>query len=77
MFVCPLTQVPVGDKCRIKEITASPELNQRMKEMGFCDDAEIKVLSQEIICEVCQTKFGLCPKLAEKILVNYTGFDSP
>jgi len=70
MFTCPLTQIEVGGKCRIKELLASPELCHRLKEMGFCENREITVISKSLICEVCNAKIGLCPKLAERILVE-------
>jgi len=70
MFVCPLTQIKVGEKCRIRELLASPELCHRLKEMGFCESREVTVISKSLICEVCNTKIGLCSKLAEKIIVE-------
>lgn len=73
MVTCPLTHLEIGEKCRLKEILASPELCYRLKEMGFCDNVEITVKSKELICKVCQSKFGICPKLAEKFIVEKFG----
>jgi Fe2+ transport system protein FeoA len=70
MSICPLTQLQVGDKCRIKEVIATPECQKRLKELGFLTDVEMKVVSKTWICEICQAKFGICSELASKILVE-------
>lgn len=67
---CPLSQIEVGEKCRIKAILAGPNVCQRLQEIGFIADAEVKVITKAFICEVCQAKFGICPELASKIVVE-------
>jgi Fe2+ transport system protein FeoA len=71
-FVCPLTQVPPGTVCRVKQVLASPELTLRLREMGFCEEQKIKLLAQErtLICQVCNARLGLSDRLAEAILVE-------
>lgn len=71
-FVCPLTQVPPGTVCRVKQVLASPELTLRLREMGFCEQQKIKLLAQQrtLICQVCNARLGLSERLAEAILVE-------
>ena len=71
-FVCPLTQVPPGTVCRVKQVLASPEMTLRLREMGFCEEQKIKLLAQQrtLICQVCNARLGLSERLAETILVE-------
>jgi Fe2+ transport system protein FeoA len=71
-FICPLSHVRAGSAVRIKQLTASPEVTHRLREMGFCEEQKIKLLSQQtsIICQVCNVRLGISPQLAEKILVQ-------
>jgi Fe2+ transport system protein FeoA len=71
-FVCPLTQVPPGTVCRVKQVLASPELTMRLRELGFCEEQKIKLLAQQrtLICQVCNARLGLSEQLAEAILVE-------
>jgi ferrous iron transport protein A len=71
-FVCPLTQIQPGTTCRIRQVLASPELTQRLREMGFCEEQKVRLLSHErtMICQVCNVRMGINAKLAEAILVE-------
>ncbi len=71
-FICPLSHVRAGSAVRIKQLTAPPEVTHRLREMGFCEEQKIKLLSQQtnIICQVCNVRLGISPQLAEKILVQ-------
>lgn len=71
-FLCPLSQVRVGTACRIKQLSASPELARRLREMGFCEEQRIKLLSQQagVICQVCNVRLGISPQLADAIWVE-------
>jgi ferrous iron transport protein A len=71
-FVCPLTQVQPGTRCRIKQLLASPELAHRLRELGFCEEQQIRLLTQErtMICQVCNARLGISAQLAEAILVQ-------
>src|SRR5438128_11624633 len=71
-FVCPLSRVRAGTAVRIKQLSASPEVTHRLREMGFCEEQKIKLLSQHtnIICQVCNVRLGISTQLAEKILVE-------
>jgi len=62
----------VGAACRIKQLCASPEIAHRLREMGFCEERRIKLLSQQrnIICQVCNVRLGISAELAESIWVE-------
>ena len=71
-FICPLTKVRVGMSCRIRQLSASPEIAHRLREMGLCEDQQIKLLSQQsnLICQVCNVRLGISAELAEAIWVE-------
>ena len=71
-FLCPLSQVRTGVAVRIKQLSASPEVTHRLREMGFCEEQKIKLLSRQssLICQVCNARLGISSRLAEKILVE-------
>ena len=70
--LCPLSRIEAGTVVCIKELAASPELRVRLREMGFCEQQRIKLLSRHsnIICQVCNARLGISKKLAETILVE-------
>ena len=57
---------------RIKQLSASPEVCHRLRELGFCEDQQIRLLSQQssVICQVCNARLGISAQLAETILVE-------
>jgi len=67
-----LTQIQAGTTCRIRQVLASPELTQRLREMGFCEEQKVRLLSHQrtMICQVCNVRMGISAKLAETILVE-------
>src|SRR5688500_20175378 len=71
-FVCPLSHVRAGTSVRIKQLTASPEVTHRLREMGFCEEQKIRLLAQHanVICQVCNVRLGISAQLAEKIIVE-------
>ena len=71
-FLCPLSRVNAGVAVRIKQLSASPEVTHRLREMGFCEEQKIKLLSRQssLICQVCNARLGISARLAEKILVE-------
>jgi Fe2+ transport system protein FeoA len=71
-FLCPLSSVNTGVAVRIKQLSASPEVTHRLREMGFCEEQKIKLLSRQsnLICQVCNARLGISTRLAEKILVE-------
>ena len=70
--ICPLSRVKAGSVVCVKRLTTPPEMTGRLRELGFCEDQRIKVVSRSsnFICQVCNTRVGLSPELAEAILVQ-------
>ncbi len=70
--VCPLSRVKAGAVVCIKELAASPEISERLRELGFCEDQRIKLLRRDscYICQVCNARLGISRELAEAILVE-------
>ncbi len=71
-FLCPLSRVNTGVAVRIKQLSTPPEVSHRLREMGFCEEQKIKLLSRHtnLICQVCNARLGISSRLAEKILVE-------
>ena len=68
----PLSHVKAGSSVRIKQVSASPEITSRLREMGFCEEQKIRLISRHtnIICQVCHARLGISRQLAEKIMVE-------
>jgi Fe2+ transport system protein FeoA len=71
-FLCPLSHVNTGVAVRIKQLSAPPEVTHRLRELGFCEEQKIKLLSRQanLICQVCNARLGISARLAEQILVE-------
>lgn len=69
---CPLSQVKPGARVCIKELSASPEITGRLREMGLGEEQCIKLLSRQAnyICQVCNARLGISERLAESIIVE-------
>ena len=69
---CPLDSVKAGTSVRIKSLSASPEISNRLREMGFCEEQRIRLLLNHtnIVCQVCNARLGISPQLAKSILVE-------
>jgi Fe2+ transport system protein FeoA len=76
--VCPLSQVTAGTTVCIKELAASPELRDRLRELGLGEEQRIKLLSSKanVICQVCNARLALSEKLARTILVEPVSTDA-
>ncbi len=70
--VCPLNHVAAGTTVCIKELVASPETRDRLRELGLGEEQRIKLLSSEanVICQVSNARLALSEKLAQTILVE-------
>jgi ferrous iron transport protein A len=70
--ICPLNKIQAGTSVRIKQLAASPDLINRLRELGFCEEQQIKLVSRHsnLICQVCNARLGISPELAESILVE-------
>jgi ferrous iron transport protein A len=70
--VCPLSHVRAGVAVRIKRLCAAPELQNRLRELGFCEDQIIRLLTSQtnFICQVCNARLAISERLADVILVE-------
>ena len=70
--LCPLSEVQAGVSVRIKQLSASPEMTKRLRELGFCEEQRVKLLSRNsnLICQVCNARLGLSSQLAGLIWVE-------
>jgi len=70
--VCPLSVVKAGVAVRIKQLCAAPEIQNRLRELGFCEDQIIKLLTSQsnFICQVCNTRLAISEQIAKTILVE-------
>ena len=70
----PLTllSAPMRRKLRLVVLQAKPAQCQRLREMGFCESAEIIKLSQgaALVCQVCGTRLALSKDLAKDIWIE-------
>ena len=71
-LICPLSHIRAGTSVRIKKLPASSEVTHRLREMGFCEERKIRLLSSNanVICQVCNARLGISEDLAENILVE-------
>jgi ferrous iron transport protein A len=70
--VCPLSRVKAGVAVRIKSLCASPEVQNRLRELGICEDHVIRLLTSQTnyICQVCNARLAISEQLARIILVE-------
>jgi Fe2+ transport system protein FeoA len=70
--VCPLSRVKAGVAVRIKQLCATPEVQNRLREIGICEDQIIKLLTSQnnFICQVCNARLAISEQLARLILVE-------
>jgi Fe2+ transport system protein FeoA len=64
--------VRAGVDVRIKELSAPADVTHRLREMGFCEEQRIKLLSRQtsVICQVCGARLGISQRLADTIIVE-------
>jgi Fe2+ transport system protein FeoA len=62
-----LTQLKAGEKGRIVDMTVS---NQRLQELGIIKGAVITVVTNNLICMVCNTKVCLGKPVTDNIIVE-------
>ncbi len=70
--VCPLSRVKAGSVVCIRSLTTTPEVSDRLRELGFCEQQRIRLLNRQssIICQVCNARLAISEKLADSILVE-------
>jgi Fe2+ transport system protein FeoA len=70
--ICPLNRVKAGVVVRVKQLCAVPEVQSRLRELGFCEDQIIRLLTSQtnFICQVCNTRLAISEQLARIIMVE-------
>lgn len=70
--ICPLTCVRTGVAVRIRKLCAAPETQERLRELGLCEDQVIKLITNRtnFICQVCNSRLALSQQLAQLIMVE-------
>ena len=67
-----MSRVQAGARVCIKQIATAPDITDRLRELGFCEEQTIRLLARDsnLICEVCNARLGISEKLADAILVE-------
>lgn len=67
-----LCQARVGSRLRVRTLRSQPAVCNRLREMGFCEYAEIEKLADNgaLICHVCGARVALSRSLGREILVE-------
>ena len=70
--LCPLNRVRSGIAVRVKQLCGSPEVGQRLREIGLVEEQIVRLLccGTNVICIVCNARLALSTQLAEAILVE-------
>jgi Fe2+ transport system protein FeoA len=70
--LCPLSRVKAGAAVRIKQLCAAPEVQNRLRELGFGEEQVIRLLTGQanFICLVCNARLAISEQLAELIMVQ-------
>jgi Fe2+ transport system protein FeoA len=70
--LCSLTKIQAGTTVRIRRLSVSDELCQRLREIGFFEQQVLQCLAQRggVICQIDNCRMGIGAKLAEGILVE-------
>ncbi len=68
----PLSEAEPGPVLLVDRLEGHEKVCRRLREVGFCEKAEIQLLSRggQIICNVCGTRLALSRDLAKKIWVK-------
>jgi Fe2+ transport system protein FeoA len=68
-----LSEIPVGTDCTVHDIQSQPETRQRLREIGFNENAVIRMVaknSSQLICEVHNTRIGMHRRIANDIVIK-------
>jgi Fe2+ transport system protein FeoA len=70
--VCPLSRIEAGTVVCIKHLSTAPDVTSRLRELGLCEEQQIKLLTRDsnFICQVCNARLGISQELADSILVE-------
>jgi ferrous iron transport protein A len=67
----PLRLARRGVTVRVADVRGEAGVCTRLREMGFCEQAEVRVIQNTgaMVCQVCGVRVCLSRELAENILV--------
>ena len=70
--LCPLNLIRAGMAVRIKQLRAPEEMSQRLREIGFCEEQVIRLITSQanFICQVCNSRLAISADLAQLIFVE-------
>ena len=70
--VCPLSRVKAGAVVCIRHLSTAPEMTNRLRELGFCEEQRIRLLTRQsnFICQVCNARLAISERLADAIMVQ-------
>ena len=70
--LCPLNRVQVGVAVRIRQLCASADMQNRLREIGLCEDQVVRLVTSRdnLICQVCNARLAISEQLARLILVE-------
>jgi Fe2+ transport system protein FeoA len=56
----------------IKELSTTPDVTNRLRELGMCEEQRIKLLTRQssYICQVCNARLAISKRLADSIMVE-------
>lgn len=69
--IVPLPDMPRGTIARVHRIDGENTACQRLRELGFCEEAEIQVLKSDgpVVCQICGSRVGLSRQVASAVHV--------
>jgi len=70
--LCPLSRMQTGVAVRVRQLLAAPAIQSRLRELGFCEDQVIRLITNRtgFICQVCNTRLALSEQMASLIMVE-------
>jgi Fe2+ transport system protein FeoA len=71
-----LSRVQAGVAVRVKQLCAAPDVQNRLREIGFCEDQVVRLITSRnnIICQICNARLAISEQLAALILVEPVSF---
>jgi Fe2+ transport system protein FeoA len=67
-----------GDSVRIKQLLESPGVTNRLREIGFCEEQTIRLVTRQatFICQICNARLAISAQLADYILVEPVSYSA-
>ena len=68
----PLSQIGIGKRCRIKDVTGDDAVRHRLGALGFVEGMEVEIVNKvagNLIVGVLGSRVAVCGALAARIMV--------